>query len=133
LFILFDTKQTDRFSVLGRKRSLENGIDINITMGKKEATSTTLCYIKDADYAWVPAILAKTEGDKAYVQVPQYRDEQSIMSDGGRGAKGEPIEKVVNLKDYAHKVLPLQNVDKNGCLTEHADMVKLPYLHEVRS
>jgi hypothetical protein len=96
---------------------------------KKEAT--TLCYIKDADYAWVPAILSKTEGDKAYVQVPQYKDEQSIMSDGGRGAKGEPVEKVVNLKDYAHKVLPLQNVDKNGCLTEHADMVKLSYLHEV--
>jgi hypothetical protein len=22
-------------------------------------------------------------------------------------------------------------VDKNGCLTEHADMVQLPYLHEV--
>ena len=100
-------------------------------MGKKEAASTTLCYIKDADYAWVPAILSKTDGDKAYVQVPQYRDEQSIMSDGGRASKGEPIEKVVSLKDYAHNVLPLQNVDKNGCLTEHADMVKLPYLHEV--
>jgi hypothetical protein len=99
-------------------------------MGKKEAT--TLCYIKDADYAWVPAVLSKTEGDKAYVQVPQYKDEQAIMSDGGRGAKREPVEKIVNLKDYAHKVLPLQNVDKNGCLTEHADMVKLPYLHEVR-
>jgi hypothetical protein len=99
-------------------------------MGKKES-STTLCYIKDVDYAWVPAILSKTEGDKAYVQVPQYKDEQSIMSDGGRAAKGSPVEKVINLKDYAHKVLPLQNVDKNGCLTEHADMVQLPYLHEV--
>ena len=99
-------------------------------MGKKE-TGTTLCYIKDAEYAWVPAILTKTEGDKAYVQVPQYKDEQSIMSDGGRASKGAPVEKVINLKDYAHKVLPLQNVDKNGCLTEHADMVRLPYLHEV--
>ena len=101
-------------------------------MGKKES-GTSLCYIKDAEYAWVPAILSKTEGDKAYVQVPQYKDEQSIMSDGGRASKGAPVEKVINLKDYAHKVLPLQNVDKNGCLTEHADMVQLPYLHEVRS
>ena len=100
------------------------------TMGKNEA-GTSLCYIKDAEYAWVPATLTKTEGDKAYVQVPQYKDEQSIMSDGGRAAKGAPVEKVINLKDYAHKVLPLQNVDKNGCLTEHADMVQLPYLHEV--
>lgn len=90
-----------------------------------------MCYVKDEKFAWVPAFLEKTEGDKAYVKIPQYRDEQSIMSDGGRGAKGE-IEKVINLKDYAHKVLPLQNVDNNGVLTEHADMVKLPYLHEVR-
>jgi hypothetical protein len=98
-------------------------------MGKKE-TATTLCYVKDLEYAWVPAIVEKTEGDKAYVKIPQYRDEQSIMSDGGRSAKGT-VDKVINLKDYPHKVLPLQNVDKNGVLTEHADMVKLPYLHEV--
>jgi hypothetical protein len=99
-------------------------------MGKGEKT-TTLCYVKDPDFAWVPATLEKTEGDKAHVTIPQYRDEQSIMSDGGRAAKGEPESKVIDLKDYPHKVLPLQNVDKNGCLTEHADMVKLPYLHEV--
>lgn len=100
-------------------------------MGKNDASST-LCYVKDADYAWVPAILEKTEGDKAYVKIPQYRDQQSIMSDGGRGTKGEPVQKVINLKDYPHKVLPLQNVDKNGNLMEEADMVKLAYLHEVR-
>lgn len=95
-----------------------------------EKKKDTLVYIKDADFAWVPAKLEKTEGDKAYVSVPQYKDEQSITSDGGRGAKTS-VDKVVNLKDYAHKVLPLQNVDGNGCLLEHADMVKLPYLHEV--
>jgi len=97
-------------------------------MGKKEGT--TLCYVKDKDYAWLPATLDKTEGDKAHVTIPQYKDEQSIMSDGGRNATGS-VQKVINLKDYQHGVLPLQNVDKNGNLTEHADMVKLPYLHEV--
>lgn len=101
-------------------------------MGKKESV-TTACYVKDAEYAWVPAILEKTEGDKAYVKIYKYRDEQSIMSDNGRAAKGEPVDKVINLKDYPHKVLPLANVDKNGSLAEEADMVKLPYLHEVRT
>ena len=102
-------------------------------MGKKESVTTTNCYVKDAEYAWVPAILEKTEGDKAYVKIYNYRDEQSIMSDNGRAAKGEPVDKVINLKDYPHKVLPLANVDNNGFLTEEADMVKLPYLHEVRT
>lgn len=99
----------------------------------KTGDSTTYCYVKDPDYAWVPASLDKTEGDKAYVSIPQYNDEQSIASDGGRGAKGEPVSKVINLKDYQHGVLPLQNVDKNGMLVPQADMVQLPYLHEVRS
>lgn len=99
-------------------------------MSKKEAT-TTACYIKDAEFAWVPAILEKTEGDKAYVKIPQYPNEQAIMNDGGRAAKKGPVEKVISLKDYPHNVLPLANVDKNGNLSEHADMVKLPYLHEV--
>ena len=53
-----------------------------------------------------------------------------MVCDGGRAAKkGE--QKMINLKDYAHGVLPLQNVDANGNLVEFADMVKLPYLHEV--
>ena len=69
------------------------------------------------------------DGDKATVVVPQYKDEQSIVSDGGRSAKGAE-EITVNLKDYPHKVLPLQNVDANGNLVEFSDMVKLPYLHE---
>jgi hypothetical protein len=93
--------------------------------------STTSCYIKDAELAWIPAVLEKTEGDKAYVKVPQYPNEQSIMNDGGRASKGSPVDKVISLKDYPHNVLPLANVDQNGNLTEHADMVKLPYLHEV--
>jgi hypothetical protein len=96
-------------------------------MGKDD----TFVYIKDPDYAWVPATLDKQEGDKAYVTVPQYANEQSITSDNGRAAKGKKKQQVVNLKDYAHKVLPLQNVDSKGCMTQFPDMVKLPYLHEV--
>ncbi len=99
-------------------------------MGKKGEATQTLCYVKDPQYAWVPAVLDKQEGDKAYVKIPQYKDEQSISSDGGRGAR-DHVEKVVNLKDYQHKVLPLQNVNKSGVLDEYPDMVKLPYLHEV--
>jgi hypothetical protein len=95
-------------------------------MGKDD----TFVYIKDPDFAWVPATLDKTEGDKAYVTVPQYPNEQSIASDDGRGAKGQK-ELVIKLSDYPHKVLPLQNVDNKGRMQEHADMVKLPYLHEV--
>jgi hypothetical protein len=96
-------------------------------MGDKKVTHV---YVKDPESAWVPAILDKTEGDKAYVTLPSYKDEQSMTSDNGRAAKGK-AEKVVSLKDYHHKVLPLANVDGNGNLQEFADMVKLPYLHEV--
>jgi hypothetical protein len=88
-------------------------------------------YIKDPEFAWIPATLEKSEGDKAYVSVPQYKDEQSISSDGGRRATST-AEDVISLKDYPHKVLPLQNVDANGNLLVFSDMVKLPYLHEVR-
>ena len=90
----------------------------------------TLVYIKHPEYAWVPAKLVDSQGDKATVSVPQYKDQQSIISDGGRSAKTH-VEETVNLKDYPHKVLPLQNVDKNGALLLMSDMVSLPYLHEV--
>jgi hypothetical protein len=102
-------------------------------MGKdKNGSKDSYVYVKDPEYGWIPATLTKTEGDKAHVIVPQYKDEKSILSDGGRGAKGSK-DKVVNLKDYHHNVLPLQNVDAKGNLSEHADMVELPYLHEVCS
>lgn len=52
--------------------------------------------------------------------------------DGGRAAKkGEQV--YISMKDYPFGVLPLANVDVNGNLVEFADMVKLPYLHEVSS
>jgi hypothetical protein len=88
-------------------------------------------YIMDPDFGWRPAVLEGEQGDFAIVSVPEYKDEQSMACDGGRLAKS--FEKFkVNLRDYPHRVLPLQNVDANACLVEYPDMVRLPYLHEVR-
>lgn len=106
-------------------------------MGKKDgggggagATSNNV-YIMDKKYAWVPARLVESQGDKAVVSVPAYEDESKILSDGGKGAKSWKEDKV-SLKHYPGKTLPLQNVDKAGMLTMVEDMVDLPYLHEVR-
>jgi hypothetical protein len=98
---------------------------------KEKANSSTNVFIRDEVYGWVPAVQEKINGDKAIVQVPEYPSEQAMACDGGRAAKkGE--QRTINLKDYPSNVLPLQNVDANGNLIECADMVKLPYLHEVR-
>lgn len=97
-------------------------------MGKGEKKSYV--YIHDKELGWIPGTLLSSSGDKAVVECPQYKDEQAICSDGGKTAKGVE-ERTVNLKDYPHKVLPLQNVDNKGKLMPFADMVKLPYLHEV--
>jgi hypothetical protein len=103
-------------------------------MVKKEQENSTQSYVfvMDPVYGWRPAV---QEGDikdgKAVVSIPEYKSEAAMTCDGGRAAKkGE--QQIINLKNYAHGVLPLCNVDDNGCLLEFADMVKLPYLHEVR-
>lgn len=98
--------------------------------GSGDKKSASFVYILNKDYAWHPATLEKTEGTKAHVSVPQYPDEKSIASDGGRAAKKRENQ-VVDLKHYPNQVLPLQNVDSNGDLIEFPDMVELPYLHEV--
>jgi hypothetical protein len=85
-------------------------------------------YIKDADYAWLPAELLDSDGTTATVAVPQFKDEQAI---GGTRSTGKE-ERTIKLKDYPHGVLPLQNVDSNGVVQMYSDMVQLPYLHEVR-
>ena len=97
-----------------------------VKMGEKKS----YVYIKSKESAWVPAIQTHTDGKKATVTVPQYKDEQSMDSDGGRAAK-KGVEETVDLKGYISNVLPLQNVDGSGQLLEFADMVELPYLHEV--
>ena len=97
-------------------------------MGEKKSW----VYIKSKESAWVPAIQTHTDGKKATVTVPQYPNEQAMDSDGGRAAK-KGVEETVDLKGYISNVLPLQNVDGSGQLLEFADMVELPYLHEVSS
>jgi hypothetical protein len=93
------------------------------------ATSNNV-YIMDKQFAWVPARLVESNGEKAIVSVPEYAEESKILSDGGKGAKSWKEDKV-SLKHYPGKSLPLQNVDKAGMLTVVQDMVDLPYLHEV--
>ena len=96
---------------------------------KKQASHV---FIMDPEFGWRPAKMLSQLGDYAIVEVPIYKNEESMTCDGGRAAK-ETEKLKVNLKDYAHKVLPLQNVDANANLTEFPDMVRLPYLHEVRT
>ena len=99
-------------------------------MGKGGGKGETYCFIRDPEYAWVPAVKVSDNGKTAQVRVPQYDDEQDIICDGGDAARGwEDAE--VPLKDYNKGLLPLQNVDGAGHLRPFADMVQLPFLHEV--
>ena len=102
-------------------------------MGKDEggggATSNNV-YVMDKKFAWVPARLVESNGDKAIVSIPEYESEEKILSDGGKGAVRWKEDKV-SLKHYPGKALPMQNVDKAGMLTVVKDMCDLSYLHEV--
>ena len=91
--------------------------------------SESFVFIRDPEYAWIPAIKLGGDAKKAKVKVPQYPDEQSIICDCGDTAQGFEEEEVA-LKDYHKGVLPMQNV-KGGSLSVFEDMVELPFLHEV--
>ena len=93
-------------------------------------TKTPLVFVKDKAMGWRPARQMKTEGGKAVVTVYNYKDEQSTIVDGGRTATGKE-ERTISLKDYPSGCLPLANVDGSEGQTDVADMVQLPYLHEV--
>lgn len=95
-------------------------------MGKEKSA---FVFLKDPDYAWIPAKLIRSSGNVADVQIPEYADEQSMICDGGRSAK-KMIEAEVDLSDYNKGVLPMQNVDENGTMRAYPDMVELPFLHE---
>jgi len=86
-------------------------------------------YIRSDEFAWVPARLVEQDQTTAKVAIPQYESEELIMSDGGKGAIGFKSA-IVKLSDYSSNVLPLQNVNSTGTLTEVDDMVDLAYLHE---
>lgn len=99
---------------------------------KEESSDTAQSvYIMDKKFAWVPATVKSMAADSVIVRIPEYADEASIASDGGKGAKSWREEEV-KLKPYPGKALPMQNVDKNGNLSLVDDMVDLPFLHEVR-
>jgi len=107
----------------------EPSIDPSLTTLLAINTSNHV-YVRSKEYAWVPARLLEAVGTTATVSIPHYKDEQSIQSDGGRGAKR--FEKAtVELSDYPAGALLLQNVDEEGHLKEVEDMVDLPFLHEV--
>jgi hypothetical protein len=92
-------------------------------------------YVQSNKHHWVPARVvgeATDVCDHLVVSIPQYTNEQSMLSDGGKGAISHKRQ-IINLNDYPNKVLPLQNVDELGCLNEEKDMVDLPFLHEVRN
>jgi hypothetical protein len=100
-------------------------------MGEGGAGTSNNVYIRSDEYAWIPARLVEQDKTTAKVAIPQYANEESIMSDGGKGAIGFKSA-IVKLSDYQNHSLPLQNVGKDGTLKELDDMVDLPYLHEVR-
>ena len=91
---------------------------------------TSYVFIRDPEYAWIPAVKLGGNDKTATVKIPQYPDEQATICDGGVTAKGWEEEEV-SLKDYNKGVLPMQNVDPNGHLKAYPDMVNLPFLHEV--
>lgn len=97
-------------------------------MGKKGDRSAFV-FLKDPEYAWIPAKLIRSSGNVADVEIPEYADEQSTICDGGRTAK-KMIDAEVDLSDYNSGVLPMQNVDENGRMKVYPDMVELPFLHE---
>ena len=100
-------------------------------MGKKDSKNAFV-FLKDPEYAWIPAKLIRSSGNVADVEIPEYADEQSTVCDGGRSAK-KMIDAEVDLSDYNLGVLPMQNVDENGRMKVYPDMVELPFLHEVSS
>eukprot|EP00531_Pseudo-nitzschia_arenysensis_P017173 CAMPEP_0116143030 /NCGR_PEP_ID=MMETSP0329-20121206/15231_1 /TAXON_ID=697910 /ORGANISM="Pseudo-nitzschia arenysensis, Strain B593" /LENGTH=1142 /DNA_ID=CAMNT_0003638319 /DNA_START=57 /DNA_END=3485 /DNA_ORIENTATION=- len=86
-------------------------------------------FIRDPEYAWIPAIKESSTDKTAVVRIPQYASEQATVCDGGATSKGWEEEEVP-LKEYNRGVLPMQNVDQNGFLKSYPDMVNLPFLHE---
>ena len=91
---------------------------------------TQYVFIRDPENVFLPAIKLGNDAKNAQVKVPLYKDEQSIVCDGGKTAKGWE-EDEVPLDDYHKGVLPMQNVNANGELRAFPDMVNLPFLHEV--
>lgn len=100
-------------------------------MGGGSGGRSSYVFIRDPEHAWIPCTKIGGDSRKAVISVPQYPNEQAMICDGGAGGKGTEEEEVL-LSDYNNGVLPMQNVDPSGHLRPFADMVELPFLHEVR-
>lgn len=99
------------------------------------ANTSNFAYILSKEYAWIPARIVEhdandDDGNQVKVQIPVYKSERQIVSDGGKAAQRFRKE-TISLKDYPSSALPLQNVDEQGKLIMVEDMVDLPFLHEV--
>jgi len=92
------------------------------------ANTSNQVYVKDKEYAWVPARVVSVKENIAVVKVAIYENEGSIASDGGKAAIGWE-ERKIDLDTYPDKIFPLQNV-KGSDLMIKEDMVDLPFLHE---
>lgn len=96
------------------------------------ANTSNFVYIQSTEYAWIPARIVEHADaeDEVEVQIPVYRSERQIISDGGKSAQRFRKE-TISFKDYPNQALPLQNVNAHGKLLMVEDMVDLPFLHEV--
>lgn len=101
-------------------------------------------YIADEAYAWLPANVVKTDGDKVTVCVALPKTwhsttilspdstiddlEDAALSDSSETELEEGAAlRVVNLNDYPRNELPLQNSQRS---IGKRDMADLPFLHE---
>lgn len=103
-------------------------------MGRDDKLKITPVYLKSVNHTWIPALQLKVHNGKATVGVPKFNNGEIDMMTCSKASKNFPYHdnQVVDLKDYSNGILPLQNVDSNGNLEEHKDMVDLPFMHEVR-
>jgi hypothetical protein len=62
-------------------------IESIMAVKKKGEKGSAYVFLKDPDYAWIPAKLIRSSGNTADVQIPEYKDEQSTICDGGKSAK----------------------------------------------
>jgi hypothetical protein len=108
--------------------------DTTMASDRDDKQKVTPVYLRSAQNVWVPALQLKTHNGKATVAVPKVKSEQDML----HCAKASKTfryhdNETIDLKEYPNGALPLQNVDCNGNLEDHMDMVDLPFMHEVRS
>jgi hypothetical protein len=103
-------------------------------------------YVRCPQNAWIPArILSTVTGptgipETAVVQLLPWHTGDSSSSassedivSSNNSAEQQPQQRTVALDDYPNRSLPLQNLQgSDGTLRVVADLVDLPFLHEVR-